>query len=81
MGYKHSQVFYLRLIELAFLWFKKQIIFLQPFENFASDAVMLLLIRGVYKDVIKIDRELPFSNEVFEDVVHHLLKGRWCQNW
>ena len=42
---------------------------------------MLIEILGEDKDVVEINRDLPFSNQVFEDVVHHPLEGgrRICE--
>ena len=71
----HPEVFGFWHIPFTLLWFKEEIILLQSFEHFSCNSVVLLLIGGEDEDVIEIDRNLSFCNEISEDIVHYILEG------
>jgi len=71
----HSEILDRGFLELALVGTEVELMFLQQLQNAAGD--LLVLFKGLCEDedVVQIDHDHTFRDEVLEDVVHHRLEG------
>jgi hypothetical protein len=73
-GYDKAKVLNGGLFEFAFVVAEEEFVFMKSFEDQSGDVSVLLDILHEDEDVVKVDTEDSFHDEVLEDVVHHGLK-------
>ena len=71
----HPEVLDRGFLEFAFVGMEVELVFLQQLQNTAGDLPVLC--KGLHEDedVVQIDHDHTFRDEVLEDVVHHRLEG------
>jgi hypothetical protein len=53
-------------------------VFLQSFQYHAGYPPVFLNGFGKDEDVVQINADYSFQNEILKDVVHHCLEGSWA---
>ena len=61
-------------MKLAFPWFQIQIVVSKSFQDLPCVPFESLFIFGVEEDVVHVDDDYSFINQVLEQIVHHRLK-------
>jgi hypothetical protein len=56
---------------------KVQLVLTKLFKNDSCDSLMFRNGFHVDEDIVKVDADNTFHNQILEDVVHHRLEGRW----
>jgi hypothetical protein len=69
-----SEVVNMGLLEFAFLGLEIKIVFFETPKNFVDDLPMFLESSAPNEDVIEIDCDFTFSNQICEDGIHQCLK-------
>jgi hypothetical protein len=70
-----AQVLNLGFCKLALVMAEVQLVLLESFEHQACHPVMLFHCFCEDEDVIQVDTDYAFRDEVLEDIVHHGLEG------
>jgi len=71
----HSEVLNRGFLELAFVGTEVELVLLEKFQNSAGDLPVLFKGLREDEDVIQIDHDCAFQDEVLKDVIHHRLEG------
>jgi len=71
----HSEVLDRGFLKLTLVGMEVELMFLQQFQNLAGDLPVLFKGLCEDEDVVQIDHDHAFRDEVLEDVVHHRLEG------
>ena len=75
VGDDDSEVFDRGFLEFAFVGTEVELMLLQQLQNAAGDLPVLFKGLREDEDVVQIDHDHAFRDEVLEDVVHHRLEG------
>jgi len=81
VGDDHSEVLNCGFLELALVRMEVGLMLLQEFQNSVGDLLMLFKGLREDEDVIQIDHDYAFWDEVLENVIHHCLEsgGTVCE--
>jgi len=71
----HSEILDRGFLELALVGMEVELVLLQQLQNAAVDLPMLFKGFCEDEDVVQVDHDHAFRDEVLEDVVHHRLEG------
>ncbi|KDQ30026.1 hypothetical protein PLEOSDRAFT_1027867, partial [Pleurotus ostreatus PC15] len=74
----NSEILHLGLLEFALVCSEEELVPLEDLQDTPEDPAMLFARLGVDQNVIQIDNDHTFRNELPEEVVHHGLEGRWA---
>ncbi len=75
MGDDHSEVFNSGFLKLTFICSEIQLVLLQDLQDSSGDFSMFVDSFHEDEDVVQVDHNYTFCNELFKDVVHHCLEG------
>ena len=74
VGDNNTEVLNLCLLKLTFLWFQVEVMLLEEAEDFLGDLLVLFQCISEYEDVVQIHYNLPLSDQLLKDSVHHGLE-------
>jgi hypothetical protein len=72
-----SKIFDHSLLKITLIVMKVQLVLTKSFENNSCDSPMFHDGFHVDEDIIEVDADNTFHNQILENVVHHHLEGRW----
>ena len=78
VGDDHSEVFDSGFLKLTFIRSEVQLVLLQDLQDSSGDFSMFIDSFREDEDVVQVDHNYTFCNELFKDVVHHHLEGSWA---
>ncbi|KDQ24151.1 hypothetical protein PLEOSDRAFT_1020914, partial [Pleurotus ostreatus PC15] len=76
LGDDDSEILHLDLLEFALVCSEEELVPLEDLQDPLENPTMLFARFGVDQDVVQIDNNHTFRNELPEQVVHHGLEGR-----
>ncbi|KDQ25396.1 hypothetical protein PLEOSDRAFT_1045877, partial [Pleurotus ostreatus PC15] len=71
-----SEILHLGSLEIALVCSEEELVLLEDLQDTPEEPAMLFARLGVDQNVIQIDNDHTFHNELPEEVVHHGLEGR-----
>ena len=74
----HSEVFDSGFLKLTFICSEIQLVLLQDLQDLSGDFSMFIDSFHEDEDVVQVDHDYTFCNELFKDVIHHHLEGSWA---
>jgi len=74
-GNDDTKVFNVSLVKGTFLWLEVEVVFGKASKYFMRECVEVLEVTVKQEDVVKVDNEVAFIDEVMEDVVHKSLES------
>jgi hypothetical protein len=77
LGYDKAKVFNGGLFGFAFVMVEEEFVFTKSFKNQSGNMLVFLHALHEDEDVIEVNADDSFHDEVLEDVVHHSLEGGW----
>ena len=75
MGYDHPKIFYFEFVELAFLRFAVQLVFLKFLQRSPNQNSVFLQSFCKDKDIIQVNDDMSFIDFDSENLIHHSLEG------
>ncbi len=74
----HSEVFDSGFLKLTFICLEIQLVLLQDLQDLSGDFSMFVNSFRKDEDVVQVDHDYAFCNELFKDVIHYCLEGSWA---